>query len=39
VAQERSKLKRKLRDAARLDQLPAKLRDATEKYYKAIGLL
>ena len=37
--QERSKLKRKLRDAARRDQLPTKLREATEKYFKAIGLL
>ena len=36
---ERSNLKRRLRSAARLDQLPAKVRDATERYFKAIGLL
>ena len=39
LTQERSKLKRKLRTAARRDRQPMKLRDATEKYYKAIGLL
>ena len=37
--EERDKLRRKLRNAARFDQLPTKVSDATEKYFKAIDLL
>jgi hypothetical protein len=39
VEQEKEKLKQKLLDAAGLERVPQKLRDAIEKYFRTIGLL
>jgi len=39
VEQQKNQLKQKLRDAARLDRAPPKLREAIEAYFRSIGLL